>query len=326
MNVLTREALRRVLGVALGILVCAAAGAVVRVLPWLLDPNLPVRVTLPFARSLLVLAAEASLVVGWPLGWALAGARFVERGEARVMATLGESPSRTAHRLSVQGAAFAAALAALALLGGRDANAPGMVVQDLLDEGRAACASAKSRETHVVPLVSATWLCSPGEPPRLVGKPPISAGGVTFSAARVDVSSDLSRFELTEARLATPPSDLTLSVHVKSLVLRGIPPFARASSLPPWLRALVLTLSAWASAFVTLRGLLVRGPRRRLTLHAVAIGVAGPCAALLALRQIETRSPALSAYVWVPVAALVSTLLFEALVSRLPRRAHTGSK
>jgi len=35
------------------------------------------------ARSLVAVAVEAALLTGWPVGWALATARLVERGEAR---------------------------------------------------------------------------------------------------------------------------------------------------------------------------------------------------------------------------------------------------
>jgi hypothetical protein len=48
------------------------AGAV-RILPWLLDPSVPMRVALPFIRGVVELAFEAAVIVGWPLGWRGAG-------------------------------------------------------------------------------------------------------------------------------------------------------------------------------------------------------------------------------------------------------------
>lgn len=328
MNLLAKEAFRFALLASLALFACAFVAAGVRLFPWLLDPNLPWRVTWPFARSLLVLAAEAALVVGWPLGWALASSRFVERGEARVLATLGESPWTTTFRLRVQGVAFASMLGALALLGGRDANAPGLVVQELLDEGRAACESASARETHVVPLVKASWLCSPGSPPRLLGKPPGLAAAVTFTATGVRVSPDLSQFELRGARVLTPPvkEGVAIDLRVQTVILRGLPPFAFATSLPPWLRALVLGLSAWGVATLAVASILASEPSRRPTFHAVALGVVGPLAALFALRRVETEAPTRSAYLLVPVFALLATVLVRGVLSRLPRGAHTGTK
>src|SRR5437660_175150 len=75
-----------------GLAVAALFAGAVRILPWVLDPSVPMRVALPFARGVAELAIEAAILVGWPIGWALAAHRFAERGEARAMMLLGESP------------------------------------------------------------------------------------------------------------------------------------------------------------------------------------------------------------------------------------------
>src|SRR5580692_2421257 len=98
----------------------AGVGGAVRLLPWLLDPGVTFRLALPFARGLLALALEAALVVGWPIGWALATAEFVARGEARALATLGDSPAAATLRLLPQAAAFACVLGLVSFLGGRE--------------------------------------------------------------------------------------------------------------------------------------------------------------------------------------------------------------
>src|SRR5258708_25581675 len=85
------------------------AGAV-RVLPWLLDPAVPWRVAAPFPRGLAALALEAALLVGWPVGWALACLRLIQSGEARVLQTLGDCPRTTVTRLAPPGVAVAPAL------------------------------------------------------------------------------------------------------------------------------------------------------------------------------------------------------------------------
>src|SRR5690242_9650968 len=96
---LAAHALRAAIVSTLVLALLALAAGGVRVLPWLLDPELPASIAWPFARSVATLALEASILVGWPVGWALAAFAIVERGEARVFATLGESPARSTTRL-----------------------------------------------------------------------------------------------------------------------------------------------------------------------------------------------------------------------------------
>src|SRR6185295_470688 len=110
------------------ILGAALIGVVIRILPWVLDPAISWSTLAPFVKSLLAVAFEAALLIGWPVGWALATQRLVERGEARVLATLGESPWRTARRLLPQGLAFGAVLILSSAAFGREAAAPGRVV------------------------------------------------------------------------------------------------------------------------------------------------------------------------------------------------------
>src|SRR5512140_174181 len=127
---LQRTALRAAATVTGVVLVAAGLAAAVRLLPWLLDARVPAHVALPFARGLLAVALEAALLLGWPIGWALATHRLVERGEALVLQSLGEAPLATLRRLAPQGLALAAVLAAASLVGGRDAREPGRVVTE----------------------------------------------------------------------------------------------------------------------------------------------------------------------------------------------------
>lgn len=317
------------------ILVAALIGVLIRILPWALDPAISSSTLAPFAKSLLAVAFEAALLIGWPVGWALATQRLVERGEARALATLGEAPSRTVRRLLPQGLAFAAVLVLSSVVLAREAVAPGRVVNALLVEGRASCTPSA---THGVPFVSVTWLCPSDEdsPPRLVGRAPI--GGVVFTADDAKVSDDLRRIELTNARVALPTTrsaDGSLSsakVHVNNLVLRGLAPWARASSLPPALRALVVTASAFFAGAVAVLAIL-RARRRRVGgVAAAAIGAAGPLAALATLRSLELRVPESSPGAWlflfafVPAAALAGGMLLAALVTALPESRGADTK
>lgn len=307
------------------ILGAAIVGVLIRILPWILDPAISWSTLAPFAKSLLAVAFEAALLIGWPVGWALATQRLVERGEARVLATLGEAPSRTVRRLLPQGLAFGAVLVLSSVVLGREAVAPGRVVNALLVEGRASCTPGA---THGVPFVSVTWLCPPDDdgPPRLVGRAPI--GGVVFTAEDAKVSDDLRRIELTNARVALPSA----KVHVDNLVLRGLAPWARASSLPPTIRATVVTASAFCGGAVAVLAILRARRRRASGVAAAAIGAAGPSAALATLRALELRVPESAPGAWlllfllVPVAALAGGALLAALVTALPEARGTDTK
>ena len=335
-------AFRAAAGATALVVVAALVGAAVRILPWILDPQIAWATLAPFAKSLGAVAVEAAVLTGWPVGWALATGRLVERGEARVLATLGESPLRTLVRLAPQAAVFVAILASTSLALGREAAAPGGVVDALLAEGRVACEKGRSPSTRGVPFVSATWLCdgsaSAGSP-RLVGKAPL--GGVVFTARDAHVSDDLRRIELADARLALPaPGGTNVRVHVGTLVLRGMAPWARAASLPPSLRAIVVTVSGLAAAFGAVYAVL--RVRRRGSVEgsvagiaAVSVGGAGALAALVTLRALELRMPDvgepgharwLGTFAFVPIAALVAVAVATAIVTLLPVGRRTGSK
>jgi hypothetical protein len=305
------------------ILLAACVGAGVRLLPWVLDPSIPSGSLGPFAKSLLSVGVEAALLIGWPVGWALAVQRLVDRGEARVLAALGEAPPQTLLRLVPQSALLGGLLVVFSVLLARDAQAPGKVVNALLAEGRASCGPAPS--TKGVPFVAATWLC--GDTPRLVGKAPI--GGVLFTAEGARVSDDLRRIELDRARLAI--SSAHVRVHVDTLVLAGMAPWARASSLAPALRALLVALSAFGAACLAVIALL-RSRRTVGSVASAAVGAAGPLAALVSLRAIELRLPDhvtglwLAAVALVPAAALVSAFVAGWVVTALPERRGADSK
>lgn len=320
------------------VLVAALVGAAVRLLPWVLDPSIPWATLAPFARSLLAVAVEAAVLTGWSVGWALASARLVERGEARVLASVGEKPGQTVLRLAPQAAWFVVILAITSVALGRDAAAPGRIVRALLAEGRAACASSRDHDrpaTHAVPFVAATWLCAPSGP-RLVGRAPI--GGLVFTANDAKVSDDLRRIDLDDARLGLAASsgkasgNLTFHVHVGTLTLRGLAPWAQASSIPPAVRALVITSSGLCGASAAVLAILKLRRRRVGSVAAVAIGAAGPLAALGALRGLELRVPEVASRGWllslilVPIASVLAVIAVTAVAALLPASRRSGTK
>jgi hypothetical protein len=152
------------------------------------------------------------------------------------------------------------------------------------------------------------------------------------------VSDDLRRIELGGARLALPLAASTegdgarLRVRVDALVLRGLAPWARASSLPPVLRAGVVTGSAFGAACAAAMAIL-RARRRRIGgVAAAAIGAAGPLAALAVLRALELRVPEVAPGSWlilfglVPALALVAVIVAAAFVTALPEARSADSK
>ncbi|MGH7286284.1 MAG: hypothetical protein ACRELY_32605 [Polyangiaceae bacterium] len=283
-----------------GMLVALGAAAA-RVLPWMLDPRVPWTVLAPFARSIALLGAEAALLVGAPVGFALASAHLVESGEARVFLLLGEPTHKTLARSAPPIFALALALAVVSLAGGKDASAPGGVVTELVARGRATCALASSPTTEVVPFLSASWLCAPNRAPRLVAQAPV--GDTIVTATNATVAGDFRRIVLSDARFSVGSA----KIHVEQLILRGLPPWARASTLSPFWRAVLMALSLLVATFAA--SFFVAEFRVRARFAAFLLGAAGPLGALAALRALERRDAPSAAFAVLPLAALVCVSL-----------------
>jgi hypothetical protein len=305
---------------AVGLIAAAGvlAGAV-RILPWALDPSVPLRAALPFARGLGAVAVESALLVGWPLGWTVAFFRIVERGEGRVLQALGERPASTVMRLAPQGAAFALASMIVGLAWGRDAEAPGSVANELIAQERSACDAVASAVAYSVPFTTLTWLCVPGRQPRLVGAVPAAPQPAAFSASGARVSGDFRSLQLDDARVTmAPPSEPVVQVHVSHLTIRGLAPWAQASTLPAALRGIFLALSGIAGAFLgpyaVLRGV------ARTRIQALVIGAAGPLAALGLMRWFERLGSRPALFIALPLGSCAATLLVALMSRALARR------
>jgi hypothetical protein len=315
----TLSALRGAL-IATGIAaLIALSAAMVRVLPWVLDPAVTWRVATPFARSLAVVALEAALAVGWPLGWTLATLSLVERGEGRVLRLLGERPLRTCGRLTKQGVVLASLLAALSWMSAQQSSEPGRVVTELIAEGEAACEKATVPRTYAVPFFGATWLCAPGVPPRLVGQGPGRLSELVFSARHARTSEDLGSIALDDAHVALPQA----SLRVDSVRLRGAAPWGHGATVGPIARAASLSATVTLCAFMAVALVLLHRAKGRI--GALTTGAAGPVAALGALRVLErfavTRSWLVLA---VPPLALATLLGVAWVGARLPGLWQTG--
>lgn len=304
-----------------GLVALALFAGVVRILPWVLDPSVPMRVALPFARGVGELAIEAAILVGWPLGWALAAHKFAERGEARAMMLLGESPIRATLLQWRSGAPLAIVLAFASAMGARDANAPGIMAEELIAQGRTACLHATTPSTYAVPFVDATWLCRPNEAPILYGSGPGSLRSVAFTAKDAHVAGDMRRFELDDARFSL--ESLNARVHANHVVLHGMSPWTHASNVPPLERALVVVLTAALAALAAMFASLTRLAHG--TLASIGVAIAGPLAALGVMRAFERADVPASVYFVTPIVAAGASLAI-AFFSRALRASKQGKR
>ncbi|HEY1960403.1 MAG TPA: hypothetical protein VGH28_32555 [Polyangiaceae bacterium] len=282
-----------------------------RVLPWVLDPDVPARAALPFARGVAELAIEAAVMVGWPIGWALAAQRFAERGEARAMMLLGESPAKTALAQWRIAWPLAGVLALASALGALDASAPGRMAQDLVSQARAACAAATTPRTYSVPFVDATWLCHPGSPPILYGSGPGALRSVAFSAKSATIAGDMRRIDLDDARFSS--ASMNANVHANHVVLHGMSPFTHASNVPPIERAIIAVLAAAIAAAAAVWACVTGRARGQLV--AIAIAAAGPLAALGLMRALERAEAPAAWFLLTPIASAV----FPAVLAMMKR-------
>ncbi len=300
---------------ALCILGVATIAGAIRVLPWILAPNVPATVALPFARALFAVGLETTLLAAPPIGWALASATLVERGEARALFALGQSPLRVVRTTALPAAGFAALAALSALAWGTEAAAPGRLARSLIDEARHSCAGAVVPRAAEVPFVGVTWLCFKGRQPRIAGTLP--GGGGAFSAANLDVSDDLRSLRFSDMGLLLGESG-DLKVRVREASVQGLSPWGRASNLRPPVRALLLSSTGTALALLAALYVLTRSLSHRLT--SLALGGVGPLAALLVLSRLEQGDHGPWVYLWVPAAGLLA-LGSAAVAERfIPRR------
>src|SRR5258708_6118730 len=247
MNVVAKRAARATALVALSILAVATLAGAIRVLPWIVAPNVPLRVALPFARALFAVGLETTLLCAPPIGWALACATLVERGEARALFAIGLGPARVVRATALPALAFAALAALSALAGGTEAAAPGRLARSLVEQSRRACAGEVAPRAAYIRLVGVIWLCLEQKEPRLWGTLP--GGGGTFTAADLAISDDLRSLEFGDMRLAFGEGG-SVRVSARRAHVMGLSPWGRASNLRPAARAVLLSCAGTAFAFL----------------------------------------------------------------------------
>jgi len=301
------------------LLAVAVAAGLVRLLPWLLAPEVPLEVALPFARALGAQATETAFLMGLPLGFAWAAATAVDRGEVRALAALGASPrSMAAHQMPFAAAASVVAFAALLGWGG-SADVPGRFAAQLVAQGKASCARATEPRSASVPLVGVTWLCFPGEPPRVTGALPGMGDRAWFSARALDPSDDLRQVSLTDLYLETRPDSAQrrLELRVRSGTVRGLPSWGRSAKLPWVQRALLAALTALVSAFGVTWVALRRSVQRRW--EALLVGGLPAVCGLVALHRLDASDLGPIAYTLVPAISLAVCAALAPWAGRIAR-------
>lgn len=304
------------------VLLMGLAGGLVRLLPWMVAPEVPWGLSLPFARLLFGTAVEISLLLGLPLGVALGAATFVERGEARALSALGASPERLVASLLAPGLVLVAVYVAIA--SSSEPEPPGRFAGRLVATGRASCTAPTATHRVVqVPLVSLTWLCLAGGP-RLVGRVPGFGEGAWFTATDLRPSPELGSAVLDDLRLTAQLGKRVLALHVQDTRLRGLPRWGKPPSLSGAARGAIVGIAALGVALAA-AWLVVR---RQLAspIAGCAVGGGAALVTLFSLRAADGVAFSLFRYlVLVPLSGLVALAILAVLLESWARIARGGA-
>lgn len=298
--------------------VCAAG---VRLLPWLLSPDVPREVALQFARVLVGVAGEAAYVVGLPLGAALASALLHERGEARALFALGVSPRQIALGSWRTLLLLVVSCGAVSWGVGTGPDAPGAFANRLLEAGKTSCSNAHVQSSATVPLLDVTWLCFPGLAPRLAGSVPGARQRVWFTAEGASTNADMTQVTLRGAELAfrSGVGKRVARVSVAEARITGLAWPAGVDRGGSRRGLSVLLIGVCAA--LTVMGVTLRFAASRLS--ATALAVVGSVAPLAALRALE-GSAVTVAVVFVPPLIAVSAPLLGLGAVHTWGRFHPG--
>jgi hypothetical protein len=314
---LVRRALR---ASVLATLVVAGVGlfaGLVRLLPWIFAPEVPLEVSLPFAWALAASASETGFLVGVPIGFALAAARSIEDGEVRALAALGVSPLRLTLSVALGGIAIASACLLTSLGWGSDS--PGRFASDLVQKGQDSCARASVPKSASVPLVHVTWLCFPGSAPLVTGPLPGSHGAAWFTAHGLKLSDDLGTATLRDLTVVSKPVEkqLRVTLRVGEGVVRGLPVWGRGVKLSLLERSALLFVTLLALALAGL-GVTVSSGLSQRALALVQGGVPA-LVALVLLHRLDATSLAAGYHWLVPISGLSVAAALGWILPRVAR-------
>lgn len=232
--------------VLVGMLVGAGASTV-RLLPWIVAPDVPLPVGVAFLRSLLLAAVEVVLLLAVPIGAALEVTRWRADGTVAALRALGVGPVRQTGNVVVVALAASALCLLVSLESAAVAEAPGSLSNELLQAAaRSACRDERPAR---VPLAGATWLCCSGRA-RLAGRlPDDGPARMAWTARDASFSPGLQRIELHDAHWTF--AEPAVSVRARTVVLTGLLPWVVPASTPAALRALATALTALGAALAS---------------------------------------------------------------------------
>jgi hypothetical protein len=277
--------------------------------------NAPLELVLPFTRPLAASAVETAFLLGVPVG--LTAAAF------RSLGASGGAPFRQGLRAFLRPAfPVALALSAVSVVAGfaidPGTSRPGELARDLIERARLGCLDANPPREIEVPLVKVRWRCGPLAP-RVSGKAPIGRSA-EFSASELRLNDDLTRLELTDLALEAGSAP-KLRLWTQRATIAGLRPWGRPQSAPALARGVVLAGCALAAALLAVMVVLTLGVRSRVEPWLTALSVA--IALWATLSALDRRSPALSTYAVLPIAAGVSACaaaLVGRVIARVARR------
>lgn len=307
------------LAAALVSAVIAAVAASIRLLPWLVSAGVSWRVAWSFAYGLAFASLEVVLLVAPALGASHEVARAMADGSVSALFALGISPRRYALHAGFVAAAAGALSLVVSFAWGMEARRPGRFSNEMLAGGRSVCAEGRPVD---VPMMGVSWVCVDGEP-RIVGRVgDARRTQLAWTASSATFAEDLSSVSIRDvhAVMREPPVD----IQVAHVTVAGLVPWLVASPIGAGLRGLASVLavlsSTVASVWVLLR---LRCASRPI---AVAVGVVGPVAFLLAGPEILAHGALVGAVGTVVVSGAVSAGFGFMLAGiRLSKRRRSGT-
>jgi hypothetical protein len=241
----------------------------------------------PLAAAAFATVLEVSVLLGTPLGFALAASHGASSpqlvsatGSVRVKQLLGAA--------LIIGLFWSVATSVLGGVANVELATPGRVANGLLETAREACTANRGNKTVVIPILGSRWRCNDSGSPTLVGNLTRSNASVSYSATGMSVSEDMTYVELNRLEVSTPAVQGRPAVRltVEGAKLRGFFSLARPVKLGEWGRALFVAFSA---LFLSLLAVGVVGFSRASRYIAGAIGLSIALAAWLTLLYLDGR-------------------------------------
>ena len=310
-------------GLCLGL---AVSAGLVRLLPWLVAPSVPLEVAGPFARALLESGLEAAFLIGLPAGTALGMARMTGLGETRALMALGYSPGQLLRELLPIGLGFVAIFVGAQSLLDSGGNRPGQFARQLISEAKQGCADTKTPHSFWVPVVDVTWLCF-GDTPRVTGAFPGAGGKVWFTATELVPSDDLRTIELENLSLVarTESKKTRLRLRTKNARIAGLPSWGRGQQLRAWQRSLCVGTAALTTT-LAVAWLLYRRRKPCGRVLALGLGLASPLLVLTLLKSMTTWGAPFWAFSALPALGVLAAGISERTAWALGSLAQRCSK